>query len=75
MALDHKQGGQLAATLHRLYDYMDNRLSDANQFKKEDGIEDVLRRMGVLRDAWAEMMQKEGANQSTPGMLNLSALG
>jgi flagellar secretion chaperone FliS len=74
-ALEFKQGGQLASTLHRLYDYMDTRLHEANQFKKEEGIEEVIRRLGVLRDAWAEMLQKNGNNQGTPEKLNLSALG
>jgi flagellar protein FliS len=74
-ALEFKQGGQLAATLHRLYDYMDTRLHEANQYKKEDGIVEVLRRLGILRDAWAEMLQKNGATSGNPEMLNLSALG
>jgi flagellar secretion chaperone FliS len=74
-ALEYKQGGQLAATLHRLYDYMDTRLHDAIQYKKEERITEVLRRLSILRDAWAEMLQKNGNNQTSPEMLNLSALG
>jgi flagellar secretion chaperone FliS len=74
-ALEFRKGGELAATLHRLYDYMNLRLDDANQYKKEDGIDEVIRRLGILRDAWAEMLRKHGDEQNSPALLNISALG
>jgi flagellar secretion chaperone FliS len=74
-ALDYRKGGQLAVTLHNLYDYMDNLLYESNQYKKEEGITDVIRRLNILRDAWYEMLQKNGANENDPELLNLSALG
>jgi flagellar secretion chaperone FliS len=63
LALDIDQGGDLAVNLRRLYHYMDRRLQEANQYKKEDGIVEILRRLTVLRNAWAEMLQKQGAGQ------------
>jgi len=74
-ALEYKQGGQLASTLHRLYDYMDTRLHESNQFKKPEGVVEVLRRLGILRDAWAEMLRKNGATEGNAEMLKWSALG
>jgi len=60
-ALNMAEGGDFAATMRGLYDYMDARLQESNVRKTEDGINDVLRRLTILRDAWAEMLQKGGA--------------
>jgi flagellar secretion chaperone FliS len=73
LALDLDQGGDLAATLRRLYHYMDRRLQEANQHKKEEGISEVVRRLTVLRNAWAEMLQNHGAGE--PETLRLSVTG
>lgn len=73
LALDMDRGGDCAMTLRRLYNYMDHRLQEANQYKKEDGILDVVRRLTILREAWAEMLQKNGTG-SLPD-LTLSATG
>jgi flagellar secretion chaperone FliS len=60
VTLNVKDGGELAMTLRRLYDYMDRRLVQAN-FKKEKSIvEEVLGRVIVLRDAWAQMLANQG---------------
>ena len=48
-SLDLEKGGKFAATLRRLYGYMDHRLHDSNQYKREDGIVDVIQRVTVLR--------------------------
>ncbi len=57
MSLDLEQGGQVAATLRQLYNYFDRRLDESNLKKIPEGIEEVLKRMIVLRDAWAQMLQ------------------
>src|SRR2546421_8119149 len=36
--LNMEQGGDVAVTLRRLYDYMDGRLNESNRSKTEDGI-------------------------------------
>ena len=57
MSLDLEQGGQVAETLRQLYNYFDRRLDESNLKKIPEGIEEVLKRMIVLRDAWAQMLQ------------------
>jgi len=75
VALNLEQGGELATTLRRLYDYMDRQLDESNRSKKEPGILDVIGRLTILRDAWAEMLRKnENANQA-PEEVSLSVLG
>jgi len=75
LALNLEQGGEFAVTLRRLYDYMDRQLDESNRFKKEPGILDVIGRLTILRDAWAEMLRKnENANQA-PEEVSLSVLG
>jgi flagellar protein FliS len=59
-SLNLKEGGEIAANFQRLYDYMDERLQESNFQKSEAGVDDVLRRLGVLRDAWAEMLRRRG---------------
>ena len=39
---------------------MDYRLQEANIRKTEEGVTDVLRRLTVLRETWAEMLQQGG---------------
>jgi flagellar protein FliS len=75
LALNLEQGGEFAATLRRLYNYMDRQLGESNRFKKEPGILEVIGRLTILRDAWAEMLgKKENANQA-PEEVSLSVLG
>jgi flagellar protein FliS len=61
MALDMEQGGELAQTLRALYHYMDRRLLESNLQKNTEGLEEVRRRLDVLRDAWSQMLRGEGA--------------
>ena len=62
--MDH--GGEFAATLRCLYDYFDRRLSESNLAKKRDGIEEVIRHISGLRDAWATMLNNQNAPQAIP---------
>jgi len=57
-SLNMTQGGELSVTLRRLYEYFDARLDESNRRKQPHGIEEVLHRLTVLRDAWAEMLQQ-----------------
>ncbi len=59
--LDLERGGEIAATLNALYDYFDRRLVESNRRKHPEGIHEVVRRLTVLRDAWATMLHKENA--------------
>jgi flagellar protein FliS len=63
LALNLVEGGEFAITMQRLYGYMDARLQESNVRKTVDGIDDVIRRLTILRNAWAEMLQNGGAAQ------------
>jgi flagellar protein FliS len=56
--LNMRRGGEVAANLRRLYLYMDRRLREANIRKQREPIEEVIMRLRVIRDSWAEMLQK-----------------
>jgi flagellar protein FliS len=64
--LNVAEGGQLAQTLRRLYEYMDERLIESNLRKNPDGILDTLNRLTVLRDAWNEMLGRNNAVPANP---------
>jgi flagellar protein FliS len=61
MALDVTNGGELAGTLRSLYEYMDRRLIESNLQKTPEGVLESKRHLGVLREAWAQMLQGQGA--------------
>jgi flagellar secretion chaperone FliS len=60
-SLDLHQGGDLAATLRRLYGYMNRQLTLSNTRKSPEGIHDSIERLSVLRDAWSEMLRQQNA--------------
>jgi flagellar protein FliS len=55
-ALNTQDGGELAVTLRGLYGYCDRRLTESNFNKDIHGIHEVIKRLTVLRDAWAKML-------------------
>ncbi|MEO6875352.1 MAG: flagellar export chaperone FliS [Opitutaceae bacterium] len=57
--LNLEAGGEFAATLHRLYDYHNRRLLQANLRKQVDPVIEVERLIREIRDAWAEMLCKQ----------------
>jgi len=58
LCLNIESGGELAAALRRLYGYFSWRLDESNRRKHPHGVQEVVRRLTVLRDAWNEMLQK-----------------
>jgi flagellar protein FliS len=68
VTLNIEEGGELAATLRQLYDYMGRKLMEANLHKDPAPLKDVAQRITVLRDAWAQML----INQGQPGMISTS---
>lgn len=66
-SLHMAQGGEFAVRLRSLYDYFDRRLHESNMTKTEPGIIEMLKHVTVLRDAWAEMLQKGGPMAVPPG--------
>jgi flagellar protein FliS len=66
-SLNMAQGGEFAVRLRSLYDYFDRRLQESNVAKTIAGIDEVLKHVTVLRDAWAEMLQGGAADMpATP---------
>jgi flagellar secretion chaperone FliS len=70
LALNMEKGGECAITLRRLYDYFDRRIMESNLRKQREGVEEVIRHLTVLRDAWATMLNKEQQpeQQNSAGM-------
>lgn len=56
--LNMPRGGDVAVNLRKLYLYMNRRLREANTRKQREPIEEVITRLRVLRDSWAEMLQQ-----------------
>jgi flagellar protein FliS len=60
--LDMERGEDVAETFRRLYNYFNRRLQQANFRKNREPIEEVIRHLREIRDAWAEMLARGGAN-------------
>ena len=80
--LDHclnlEAGGKLAETLRRLYQYFDRRLRESNLKKRRDGVDEVIRCLRELRDAWATMLANpasEAVGMQEPAEKFLAAVG
>jgi flagellar protein FliS len=61
--LNMDAGGEFAQTMHRLYDYHNRRLLEANLRKQVEPVIEVERLVRELRDAWAEMLTKQDATR------------
>ncbi len=55
VSLDLEKGGEIAANLHNLYDFMVNHLSEANVQKDLKRVKDVHKMMSELRESWQEV--------------------
>jgi flagellar protein FliS len=53
--LDHTQGGEIADNLAALYDYMKRRLMQANLHNDESTIEEVIKLLDNVSDAWRQI--------------------
>jgi flagellar protein FliS len=59
--LDFKVGdGEFAGVLSRLYHYYNRRLLEANLKKDAEPIREIENLLGELRNAWSEMLRKNG---------------
>ena len=52
-------GGDFAKTMHRLYDYHNRRLLEANLRKQVEPVREVERLVREIRDAWAQMLAQQ----------------
>jgi flagellar protein FliS len=64
LALDHTAAPELCANLAAVYDFALSRLSDANREARPKPIDDVLRALTPLREAWALAVPKATAEAS-----------
>lgn len=67
-ALNMDQGGECATTLRRLYDYFDRRLGESNLQKKSSGVQEVIKHLTELRDAWATMLSNQTSPEPEPSL-------
>jgi len=57
-SLDVEKAGELGDSLVSLYDYFDTRLQEANIHKDKSILQEIQERIGELRDAWNESLNK-----------------
>ena len=57
--LNMEAGGEFAQTMHRLYDYHNRRLFEANLRKQVAPVVEVEKLVRELRDAWAQMLSQQ----------------
>lgn len=58
VTLDLERGGDISASLMRLYDYMYYQLVDSNVKKEADGVVSVRRMLEELKATWLEAITK-----------------
>jgi len=58
-SLDMESGGELATRLAALYDYMVERLTQANATNNAAAVQEVSGLLRTLREAWAEMPRQQ----------------
>lgn len=51
-ALDLSQGGELAANLRQLYDYINMRILQASQENSQEKLDEVIGLMSDIKEAW-----------------------
>jgi flagellar protein FliS len=66
MSLNMKEGGQIASSLYRLYDYLKWRLVEANISKNPDLIDEAIRIMSSLKEAWEEAVKNVMQDKTKP---------
>ncbi len=57
-SLNPAAGGDMAANLSSMYEYVGGRLIEANVKKSQEPLMDAMKVMGDLRDGWQEALSK-----------------
>jgi flagellar protein FliS len=63
--LDHDSGGEIAANLERLYDYLARRLTLANAGNDAAAMQESVALLSQIRDAWAAIGEQTSADALT----------
>ena len=58
--LDHERGGEVAANLAALYEYMTRRLTEANLRNDQRPLDEVADLLDEIRGGWEQMMASPG---------------
>jgi len=58
--LDHERGGEIAANLAALYEYMTRRLTEANLRNDQRPLDEVADLLDEIRSGWEQMMATPG---------------
>jgi flagellar protein FliS len=64
--LNLEAGGEVSLNFRRLYNYFYARLREANFKKQKEPVQEILMRLRVLRDSWAEMLRRGPAGDPQP---------
>jgi flagellar protein FliS len=62
-SLDFERGGEIAANLEMLYDYMERRLVLANADNNIDALDEIARLLSIVKDAWVKIGDSPEANK------------
>ena len=54
-SLDHEQGAEIAGNLERLYNFVSERLLEANLQGRSESVQEAIRVLEVLLTAWIEI--------------------
>lgn len=65
-SLDHQRGGELSLTLTKLYDYMRNRLCEANFKQADEPLAEVLTLAETVAGSWRELADRECSTAAAP---------
>ena len=60
-SLNHEQGGEVAATLEQLYDFMQRHLSQGLLTKSGTHVQQVLRPLQTVREGFQSVLSEPGA--------------
>lgn len=72
--LNHRDGGEFALNMFRLYDFMITQIMEANMKKQPGNLRPVMNMISEIRDAWEQMMREQGTQAAPAGAgLSLSA--
>ncbi|HEU4621261.1 MAG TPA: flagellar export chaperone FliS [Burkholderiaceae bacterium] len=64
-SLDTSVGGELALNLRDLYDYIARRLAHANRHNDEAMLDEAIRLLSELREAWMDIRPAQSSTAST----------
>lgn len=66
-ALDHERGGEIAANLEALYDYVERRLTEANLRNDPAILDEVAGLLMQIKSAWAAIPELLASGQAAAG--------